>query len=134
MKHGWFQGPFEGSTGRVRLFEENMGFVLLIRWTLLAMGLTYALTEAAIFAPLRLMVRYGWKNPWLTTLVYCRACTGFWVGLALGAFDVWPFVGTWSLESAVAAMALGAIWNAFAPNHAWENEAADDEAVESQDG
>ncbi len=79
----------------------------LINYILLLCGLVYLITQAGIMAPLRITVSM-WAKPF-ELLIYCQACTGFWVGLMLAYTGHWPFTG-WSIESAVAGAALGALW------------------------
>lgn len=111
----------------------------LLRWLLVLMGLVYFFTESALWGPVRIALverpdggqRLGWR-----VLVYCRSCTGFWVGCALGALGYWPFAwpqgaplwATWAqagvaaVESGAAAMAVGAMWTFVAPSDAYERE------------
>ncbi len=79
----------------------------LINYILLLCGLVYLITQSGIVAPFRALVsRLGL---FFEALVYCQACTGFWVGLALAYTGHWPFTG-WPIESAIAGAALGALW------------------------
>lgn len=112
-----------------------------LRWALITLGVIYLVTEAIIFAPVRLALRYKAKSYWFTVLVYCRSCVGFWAGFGLGLAGLW-FVPDRSLlesgiESGFAAMALGALWSGWAPSAAWANEnmdeVGDDNAPESKD-
>jgi len=59
----------------------------LLRWALVGIGITYLITEAGIFSLPRVLLTRG--SPFRTTLFYCPACTGFWVGCALVA--LWPW-------------------------------------------
>lgn len=111
------------------------------RWSLLAIGATYLITEAVIFVGVR--VALARRSSFLETLVYCPACTGFWVGCALFLF--WPFTAVDTgvllvasiLQSGVASMALGAAWGAWkGGNPAYEAETPlreiDDDTTPSQ--
>jgi hypothetical protein len=79
----------------------------LINYILLLGGLVYLVTQAGITAPFRMMLAK--RHMVLEMFIYCQACTGFWVGLALAYTGHWPFTG-WPIESAVAGAALGALW------------------------
>lgn len=99
---------------------------LLIRWALVVLGLVYFFTESAIFAFTRIAIAR--RGMLLATFIYCPSCTGFWIGLGLGAW-LWPYGVVdvpWTQvgESGVAAMALGAIWARLrGGNTAWDVEA-----------
>lgn len=47
-------------------------------------GLTLIITQSKIFAPIRNFIES--KNEKLGELINCSMCTGFWVGLLMGAF------------------------------------------------
>jgi len=80
----------------------------LFRCVLLACGLIYLLTRSAVFRPYRLIV--GRLHMLVFALVYCPACTGFWVGVAVGAY-AWPYTSGWlaCLESGIACCGLGSV-------------------------
>lgn len=84
----------------------------IVRYVLIVCGLIYAVTQSAIFSPIRLFVarRLGGT---LRMLIYCPACSGFWIGLMAVRFLPWQTGAVWQsmLESAVCAMALGALWS-----------------------
>ncbi len=97
----------------------------LVRWALLTLGMIYFITESAIFVSFRVRIA---RSQFGSALIYCAACTGFWVGLA--HWFAWPRIGAptllfpIALESAIAGMALGAIWSAYKQgNPAWHAEA-----------
>jgi hypothetical protein len=105
----------------------------LLRWVLLMLGWTYLITESAVFSSFRMGFARG-AGPFGTTLIYCPACTGFWVGCGLGAFHLWPWdLGLWAIgESGFGAMAVGAAWSAWRhgnPAYAIEQELIYDEAT-----
>ena len=95
----------------------------LFRWALVTLGLVYLVTEASIFTVPRAFLAS--KSHFLGALVYCPACSGYWVGFLVGILGFWPFetIGIWALsimwlESAIAACALGALWGKLHPNPA----------------
>ena len=104
-------------------------FAVLFRWVMLGLGIIYLTTEASIAALPRVLLTRG--SPFRTTLFYCPACTGFWVGCAMVA--VWPFsildAGPWpfvasAIESGFAMMVVGAAWVTWrGGNPAYEIEA-----------
>lgn len=86
-------------------------FPLWATWSLLVVGITYALTESSILGLYRILVSRLGVMP--TVLVYCPSCTGFWVGLGLG-FVVSPFelAAPWHVfASAIGAMAIMTTWS-----------------------
>ncbi len=94
----------------------------LVRWALVCLGLIYLLTQSGVLSPLRGAImrpisRIPWAGTYLVTLVYCPACIGFWVGCAVQYF-LYLWTLAWGLrgvvESGIAAMAVGAIWNLWA--------------------
>lgn len=101
----------------------------MIQWALVVAGVIYFVTDSAIFAPIRVKLA---KGSWFRAgLLYCPACFGFWVGVALQW--LWPFgfephyIGAWAiplrwLASGTAAMALGALWKTYVPSTAFETE------------
>jgi len=100
--------------------------VLLLRWGAVTLGAIYFVTESALV--MRPRVWFARRGSWPTLLIYCAACSGFWLGL-VSAHWFWPFSvseASWSryIEGAVAAMALGAIWSKVTGgNPAYEVEA-----------
>ena len=52
------------------------------------LGLVYIISQSVIFSFLR--VRIARLNPLFEALLYCPSCTGFWVGLMLGALGIYP--------------------------------------------
>lgn len=85
-------------------------------WALVTLGLIYLVTEAAISAAVR--VALAKTHPLVATLVYCAACSGFWLGWLTA-----PLLEPW-WASPLAAMALGAIWTTWHGAPAWVNEEA----------
>ena len=93
----------------------------LLTFTLLVFGSVYIITQSAIaVVPRNVFADFGafWES-----LIYCPACTGFWMGAALGALgywvhDDWPAV----IEAAVSACGLGALWSVYGPESPWAGE------------
>lgn len=85
----------------------------LIRWAVVVSGCIHLVTASAIFSSVRTLLARG--SRFRTGLLYCGACTGFWVGIAVGACRVWPLsTGAVAIvESALGALALGAVWQKF---------------------
>lgn len=105
----------------------------LIAWVLLELGLVYLITESMIFSPLRMALARS--SMFLAGLLYCPACAGFWVGLALGLLGAWPEALLRSdlrlLEPAIAGVAVGALWGSWHPNPAWALERPEPEPEET---
>jgi len=83
--------------------------VKLAEFVLTAVGIIWLITHASIFA----WFRVAWVRSVpavLSPLVYCGGCTGFWVGLALGAGGYWPTGRAVIdvLQAGAAAMGVGA--------------------------
>lgn len=102
------------------LVLEPAGIADLARWALVVLGAIYFVTEASIATPLR--VRIAVAHPLLEALIYCPACSGFWLGVSLhrywGELSVQAAIG-----SGIAAMALGAAWASWRGAPAWQSEA-----------
>lgn len=114
----------------------------LLRWALLELGLIYFVTESVFFAPMRVALSRG--SGFLRALLYCPACSGFWLGALLGFLGFWPYHDSRRhvaelIGSGVAGMAIGALWATVHDNVAWVAEARargevdDDETTESED-
>lgn len=87
----------------------------LIRFSFLVCGALYLTSTAAITRPLRVwfLTIASWLKPlqsFLGALVYCSACSGFWLGGLLWILGVAPFKESNVIEAAVVALAVGAIW------------------------
>lgn len=54
----------------------------LLFYFALCVFVTYAITASALFMPLRIAVAV--RSHWLSTLIYCPVCTGFWIALVFG--------------------------------------------------
>jgi hypothetical protein len=82
----------------------------MIEYVLLLLGVTYIITQSSILALVRQEIRA--RVPLLGVLVSCPACAAFWIGAVFGACGLWPFAVriAASVDSAVAACALGALW------------------------
>jgi hypothetical protein len=89
--------------------------MVILHYMLLLLGLVYLITQSVIMAPLRKLLT---RVPLLLTLVYCPACTGFWVGVMLGSTGLWPFgeVLFIPIESGIGACAIGALWGEYGPS------------------
>jgi hypothetical protein len=91
----------------------------MLTFALISLGITYGITTSALLASLRVaVVDLTGHSLWVATLIYCPACTNFWVGAALGAGGLWPepvsgFDAIW--RAAFAAAALGALWSEYGP-------------------
>lgn len=98
----------------------------LLSWCLMIAGAIYFVTESVIASPFRGFVvglgraLHRGLGGFLTLLLYCPACAGFWLGLSAGYALESPF--TTPLEAGVVAMALGALWGRFVPGVARYNE------------
>lgn len=53
----------------------------LLHFALLTLGVTYIVTQSSIMILPRMWVTA--RAPLMGTLIYCPACTGFWVGCGL---------------------------------------------------
>lgn len=113
-----------------------------LTYVLLLAGVMYLVTQSTIFAAFRIAFAHG--SMWRASFIYCPACVGFWTGLALGNYGYWP-PQQWgmkaAIESAFAAMALGAVWGTwFGSEATLEGELpqleieAHDQAQEAEDG
>jgi len=111
----------------------------ILQWALITLGGIYFLTEAVIFAPFR--TRFAKGSGFRIGLIYCPACTGFWVGV--GSHQWWPWeasVYAAPVVSGIAAMALGAIWShwkggnpAYAAEASMRGEERHDDAEETSE-
>lgn len=111
-----------------------------LTWLGLVWGSVYLVTDSVIFDPLRVLLS-RWGRAYAMVLLHCPACTGFWVGLALGGLGFWPVEGGFlsPLYSAIVACAAGALWGRLVPPTSFERTAPElglvsDEAEESEDG
>lgn len=110
-------------------------------WTLMLIGWVYLVTEAAIFAPIRITISAA--GSFLEALIYCPSCVGFWVGVALAATGWWPHGGDlvdgidggeyWGLgESGIAAMAVASTWSKLTGgSSAWQIERGSDDPTQA---
>lgn len=91
----------------------------LARYFIIALGTVYILTESVIGLPWRILATR--TGSFMRVLAYCRACTGFWVGVALTNLS--PFEDRWRIAtSGMLIMLLGYAWSLFAENTAWRTE------------
>lgn len=95
----------------------------LLIFALLTLGSVYIITQSAIaHAPRNAIADIGWM---FESLIYCPACTGFWVGAGLGATGYWVNDGALGvLEAGISACGLGALWGVYGPESAWMRERA----------
>lgn len=121
-----------------------MTLVAFAQWALAGLGIIYLLTGSTIFSGPR--VTFARNSPVRAELIYCPACTGFWVGLLLGTIGLFPTTPHGPLADAVQSgfslMALGALWGRYGPTGPFEDEMeevfpeireSDDQAQESED-
>ncbi len=105
----------------------------LLRFTLLLWGFVYLVTQSFLLRPVRILFS---RYLFTAMLVYCPACTGAWIGIAIASQLPWstaPYLQM--IESGLASMALGAIWgqifgdsNVFEMEHRfhrWKREEGD---------
>ena len=106
---------------------ETHLLINFVRWTLVTMGIVYAVTTSAIMSPLRIALsRRG--GSWIQLFIYCPACTAFWAG---GLVGVWVF-GVFStnpvplevtiIELMFAAMLIASLWMDWRGTSAWDVE------------
>lgn len=85
-----------------------------LAWAFACLGLIYLVTEASITFSVRLAVAK--RSLFGLTLIYCPACSGFWLGL--GLFWLFPFEGPTLVRvalSGLGSMVLGALWKSRPP-------------------
>jgi len=94
-------------------------------WLIAVAATIYLLTESMVGRIWRFMIaRFGGDT--FVVLAYCRACTGWWVGLAYA--QLFPHVACPNarygrfLLSAATSMMLGYVWSKLASNDAYEAE------------
>lgn len=92
----------------------------MLSYLLVAWGLSYLVTTSVLLRPLRRLISKA--GVLATTLIYCRACAGFWVGLVLGLLDYPQGQPIAALPAAIGAMGLCALCSEFVPNYAYEAE------------
>jgi hypothetical protein len=94
----------------------------LIHFALLTLGLTYIVTQSSIMVLPRMWLAE--KAFLLKLLIYCPACTGFWVGVALQLVHNYGFPN--SACAGISACGLMATWAAaFLPVSSWTLEQED---------
>jgi hypothetical protein len=94
--------------------------VRLIRYVLAFWGLVYIITQSSIMAGFRKNVLRG--STFVATLIYCPACTGFWVGLLFGTLGIYgkglsSIPNVVMLEAALSGTALGCLWGVYWGDH-----------------
>ncbi len=94
---------------------------------LTTLGLVYIVTQSSIMHAPRMWIADVHGK--LEMLIYCPACTGFWVGVTL------KFLGYWHgavLEAGIIACALGALWGVYGPDNVWAQERGHDDTQEEK--
>lgn len=87
----------------------------IVWFMLIAAGVLYVLTRSFVFSPVRMLIS-GVGGRVVRALLYCPACTGFWVGLAFWYLGLWPcYMGigpveiAGPLQTALATCGLGSV-------------------------
>lgn len=85
------------------------------RFVFIVWGLAYLVTQSSIMLFLRLFVLK--HSRFFGTLVFCPACSGFWIGVLLGVVGLYgpalaPLSPAW-FESALIATVLGYFWGKY---------------------
>ena len=105
----------------------------LLRFVLLSAGITYYLTQSFIFAPIRVALTHHLPE-WalgLRYFVYCPACVGSWVGLALWFSGAWPLGGAHAwVYAIVASCVVNRLMPTDTPGDFYMIEAPNDETKE----
>lgn len=108
----------------------------LFRFIVLSAGLTYVLTQSVIFAPVR-GVAFKLFGSLALYFVYCPACVGTWMGLALYGLGLWPAFGHEAWVEALVAVFASTTWNRLMPQDDMNYEismwGAHDKTKEGQD-
>ena len=91
-------------------------------------GLIYIGTRSAILHAPRMAVAD--IHDLFEVLMYCPACFGFWVGVALKYLGYWD--GS-AIEAGIISCALGALWGEYGPSSVWAQERGDDNTLEKKD-
>ncbi len=106
--------------------------VAMFDWALITVGLVYLVTQSTIFSPLRKVVSKA--GIFFEVLIYCPACSGFWLG---GLASAWlqPSGIETLLQAAIKGAALGALWGVYGPESPWniEMERSDAEKAKASD-
>lgn len=95
---------------------------------LMTIGLVYIVTQSSIGHVPRMWLADG--GTLLEALIYCPACTGFWVGASLSWLGYWPS----AIEAGIIACAVGATWGVYGPGNVWAQERGHDSTQEEEDG
>lgn len=75
-------------------------------------GLIYFVTRAGIVTPIRVAIAS--RGRFIAGLLYCPACSGFWIGIAYALIYKQPWLGC--VHLGLVSMGLGAICNYFFHN------------------
>jgi hypothetical protein len=86
----------------------------LLQYGLTLVGIVYIVSQSYVFRPIRILAS---NLRLLGVLIYCPACTGFWVGLLLWKLGYYPFhVNQLHVfEPGIVGCALGALWGTHGP-------------------
>lgn len=93
-----------------------------IVWITFVLGVTYTITESALFMPVRIALASS-LGIYVQTLVYCASCTGFWVGLgtALLADKVFVLPGVEAPDAyfwlPFSSLAIGSLYSVYRGEH-----------------
>lgn len=101
-----------------RIAEDGCDMELFFHWLrfgVIVWGLAYIVTQSSIILPLRLFVLK--RSNFLGALIFCPACSSFWIGVLLGALGLYgpplaPLSVSW-LESALISTVLGYFWGTY---------------------
>jgi len=88
----------------VEMTSFELAVLSFVRFAILSAGLTYYITQSAIFAPLRLLIARCKPPSLLLYFLYCPACVGTWIGLILGFIGLWPWMNP--VEAAIASCVI----------------------------
>jgi len=104
-------------------------------FSILAAATIYVITESAVFSPLRVLIRNR-RSLWLTVLIYCPACIGFWTGFTL----YWAGWAEWTSRvpkfpafvAGCAGLLIGLRLKTWVDFQAFQNESRRDDNGETQ--
>jgi len=89
----------------------------MIQYTLILIGLIYIVTQSTIFSFFRIQIAK--LGAIAKLLIYCPACSGFWIGAIISLCGLWPYetghILISVLQSAISACGIGALWSQYGP-------------------
>lgn len=109
--------------------DKSFSTMMIFTFVAMTLGLVYILTQSAIAALLRMWLAD--RHVLLEGLIYCPACTGFWVGFVLKLLGYWN--GS-AMEAGIISCALGALWGVYGPDNVWPLERDHDNTQEEENG